>query len=64
MPGWKTSIENIRAFNDLPQEAKDYVLKIQELLGVPGLFHFSIYIVYLNILAIIKAKVTRLMQVK
>lgn len=35
MPGWKTSIENIRAFNDLPQEAKDYVLKIQELLGVP-----------------------------
>ncbi|XP_014278023.1 adenylosuccinate synthetase isoform X1 [Halyomorpha halys] len=35
MPGWKTKIENIRTFSDLPKEAKDYVLKIQELLGVP-----------------------------
>lgn len=34
LPGWKSSIEEIRDFQCLPQEAKDYVLKIQELMGV------------------------------
>lgn len=35
MPGWKSSIEDIRDFQSLPNEAKAYVLKIQELMGVP-----------------------------
>ncbi|KAF2898497.1 hypothetical protein ILUMI_07677 [Ignelater luminosus] len=35
MPGWKTSTENIRNFNDLPENAKRYILQIQEILEVP-----------------------------
>ncbi|XP_014243573.1 adenylosuccinate synthetase [Cimex lectularius] len=35
MKGWKSNIEGVREFADLPQEAKDYILKIQELVGVP-----------------------------
>jgi len=33
MPGWTEDIGNIRAFEDLPQNAKNYVLKIEELIG-------------------------------
>ena len=33
MPGWKTNITGCRAFEDLPQPAKDYVQKIEQLLG-------------------------------
>jgi adenylosuccinate synthase len=32
MPGWKEDITKIRNFQDLPQNAKDYVHKIEELL--------------------------------
>ena len=35
MPGWKTDISKIRKFEDLPQNAQNYVRKIEELLGVP-----------------------------
>jgi adenylosuccinate synthase len=35
MPGWKTSIVGCRGFDELPQQAKDYVHKIEELLGLP-----------------------------
>ncbi|KAL4238343.1 hypothetical protein ACF0H5_003053 [Mactra antiquata] len=35
LPGWKTNTESVRSFNDLPEKAQAYVLKIQELLGVP-----------------------------
>ena len=35
MPGWKTDISKCRNFEDLPQNAQNYVLKIEELLGVP-----------------------------
>lgn len=35
MPGWKTSIEDIREYDDLPQEAKNYVLTVQNLMDVP-----------------------------
>jgi len=35
MPGWKTSIANCRNFNELPENCKNYVLKIEELLGLP-----------------------------
>jgi adenylosuccinate synthase len=35
MPGWKTDISHIESFNDLPQEAMDYIKRIEELSGVP-----------------------------
>lgn len=35
MPGWCESTENIREFNDLPENAKLYVHKIEEILNVP-----------------------------
>ncbi|NQZ65888.1 MAG: adenylosuccinate synthase [Mycoplasmatales bacterium] len=34
MPGWKSDTSNIKSFNDLPIEAKKYILKIQELVGI------------------------------
>lgn len=35
MPGWKTSIKNVKTFKDLPKNAQEYVQKIQELIGCP-----------------------------
>jgi len=35
MPGWKTGITGVRKFEDLPQNAQNYVTKIEELLGIP-----------------------------
>lgn len=34
MPGWKKDITKITSFDELPQKAKNYILKIQELVGV------------------------------
>lgn len=39
MPGWQTCTENVRDFNDLPDNAKNYVRKIEEVLDVPGEFN-------------------------
>ncbi|XP_044263999.1 adenylosuccinate synthetase [Tribolium madens] len=35
LPGWKTSTENVRKFNDLPENAKKYVNKVEQLVNVP-----------------------------
>jgi len=35
LPGWQDNIAQVRAFEDLPGQARDYVLYIEELLGVP-----------------------------
>ncbi|CAB3363305.1 Hypothetical predicted protein [Cloeon dipterum] len=35
MPGWNCSIQNVRSFSDLPENAQQYVTRIQQLLGVP-----------------------------
>ncbi|XP_019874950.1 adenylosuccinate synthetase [Aethina tumida] len=35
MPGWQTSTEDVRTFEDLPRNAKNYVNKIYEFLDVP-----------------------------
>nr|CAI5825107.1 unnamed protein product [Callosobruchus analis] len=35
MPGWNTSTEDVREFADLPDNAKNYVNKIEEVLNVP-----------------------------
>lgn len=37
MPGWKTSIAACRTYEALPENAKRYVARIEELLGVPGM---------------------------
>ncbi|MDO5302179.1 MAG: adenylosuccinate synthase [Tissierellia bacterium] len=35
LPGWKQDISHARKFEDLPQEAQDYVLYLEEAMGVP-----------------------------
>jgi len=35
LPGWTTDISHIRNYNDLPQEAKDYINYIEEKIGFP-----------------------------
>ncbi|NTV29942.1 MAG: adenylosuccinate synthase [Candidatus Omnitrophica bacterium] len=35
MPGWQQPIGNIREFKKLPREARDYINKMEELVGVP-----------------------------
>ena len=35
MPGWKTDISGIRRFEDLPGAARNYVLYLEEKIGVP-----------------------------
>ncbi len=35
MPGWSEDISKARKFEDLPMNAQRYVLRVQELLGVP-----------------------------
>jgi adenylosuccinate synthase len=36
LPGWQTSTQNIRNFKDLPSAAKNYVKKLEELVGCPA----------------------------
>jgi adenylosuccinate synthase len=35
LPGWRTDISNIRLFSDLPAQAQKYVLRVEELIGIP-----------------------------
>jgi len=35
LPGWKTSTSGITSYNDLPENAKKYVKRIEELVGAP-----------------------------
>ncbi|MBA1149326.1 adenylosuccinate synthase [Ectothiorhodospiraceae bacterium WFHF3C12] len=35
LPGWKTSTLGVRRYEDLPENAKAYLAKIEELVGVP-----------------------------
>ena len=35
IPGWKTDITKMRSWDELPQAAKQYVARIEELIGVP-----------------------------
>ncbi|KFD59244.1 hypothetical protein M514_14268 [Trichuris suis] len=35
LPGWKESIQNITQFDQLPLNARKYVQRIEELVGVP-----------------------------
>ena len=33
LPGWHTDISGIRSFDALPRETRDYVLRLEELVG-------------------------------
>jgi len=35
LPGWKEDISRVRKFADLPKNCQAYVLRIEELIGVP-----------------------------
>ena len=36
MPGWYENLTHVRRFEDLPEAAKNYILRIEELTGVPA----------------------------
>lgn len=36
LEGWKAEIENVREYEDLPAQAKDYIRRIEDLIGVPA----------------------------
>lgn len=44
LPGWQSSIANVRTWNDLPANAKTYVKFIQDYLQVPGIYNILIKI--------------------
>ncbi|KAK1370016.1 Protein DETOXIFICATION [Heracleum sosnowskyi] len=35
MPGWQSDVSSVRNYSDLPKAARDYVERIEELVGVP-----------------------------
>ncbi len=35
MPGWKTNLTRIRKYADLPENAKKYIAKVEDLIGAP-----------------------------
>lgn len=41
LPGWKTDISHIRNFSDLPQQARDYIIFLENLLGGPKISWIS-----------------------
>ncbi len=36
LPGWNTDITQARTFDDLPRQAREYIARIEELLGIPA----------------------------
>jgi adenylosuccinate synthase len=34
LPGWQEDIQSIRKWDDLPHAARDYILRIEELIGI------------------------------
>jgi len=35
LPGWKQSLKDLNTWEDLPENAKNYVLRLEKLLGCP-----------------------------
>ena len=35
LPGWNTDISEVRSFDDLPKEAKEYVGYVEDVIGIP-----------------------------
>jgi adenylosuccinate synthase len=38
LPGWQTSIEDVRDYEKLPDNAKEYIRMIEEHVQVPGMY--------------------------
>jgi adenylosuccinate synthase len=36
LEGWKEDLETVREYDDLPTQAKDYIRRIEDLIGVPA----------------------------
>jgi adenylosuccinate synthase len=36
VPGWQEDVSGCRSFDELPQAARDYIGRIEEILGVPA----------------------------
>ena len=36
LPGWNTDITLARTFDDLPRQAREYIARIEEVLGIPA----------------------------
>ncbi|KAJ3114984.1 hypothetical protein HDU96_001384 [Phlyctochytrium bullatum] len=43
LPGWMTDITSCRTFESLPVNAQKYIIRIEELLGVPGMGRLAVY---------------------
>lgn len=43
MPGWMQDTSQCRTYEDLPENARSYVEKIEELINVPGLYRENNY---------------------
>ena len=39
LQGWKTDTTSVRKFEDLPVNARCYIRKIEEIVGVPGMIN-------------------------
>ena len=35
LPGWKTPLSDIRKYEDLPENAKKYIARVEDLIGAP-----------------------------
>ena len=35
MPGWKTDLSGIRSYDELPENAKKYIARVEDLIGAP-----------------------------
>lgn len=46
LDGWQSTTEGVRSLEKLPPNAKKYIQLIEEHLGVPGNFNFSINFFY------------------
>lgn len=38
LPGWKSTIASLTSYDDLPANAKAYINKLEELIGIPSKF--------------------------
>ena len=48
LPGWMTSTESVRTFDDLPENARKYVELIEDKLGLPGKYNIVYNFCYWN----------------
>ena len=50
LTGWKSDISQVRSFDELPDQAKEYVRQIEKLLDVPGVYFLLLLLLLCNLL--------------